>query len=115
MPEYSKDTLTIQRNQCQNKNMKTCVYVAEDYARFLTFLIFLTAKMPITNAMPEPIIVDSDTGSSIGGGVSVSQLRPKQGRNFAMIVVSEHCSSSMPSLLHSSNCCIVAFTEGPPY
>src|SRR2546422_3473421 len=68
-------------------------------------LIFLTANTPATNAMPEPIIIESVIGSSIGSEDSL-QFGPKQ-RCFR-ISMSEHFSGFIPSFLHSSSCSGVA-------
>src|SRR6058998_3355139 len=69
-------------------------------------LIFLTANIPATNAMPEPMIIDIVIGSSSGGEDSFPQFGPKQ-RCFA-ISMSEHFSTFIPSFLHSSSCSGIA-------
>ena len=68
-------------------------------------LIFLTANTPATSAMPEPIIIESVIGSSIGGEDSFPQFGPRQ--RFR-ISISEHFSGFIPSVLHSSSCSGVA-------
>src|SRR5881296_2584174 len=69
-------------------------------------LILLTANTPVTSAMPEPIIIESMIGSSIGDEDSFPQFGPRH-RCFR-ISISEHFSGFIPSVLHSSSCSGVA-------